>query len=137
MSSYEQVRVMKEMPHFGLHILATHPSFQWKPAGSALLRRMTALADGKKLPFYAYGALGGVPVYEKLGWVAADSKLWLPQTEGHADDFELIMFNMRFIAVAFLALASLVAAAPPNTGDAIAQDPPAGCAQLPSGTVVC
>ncbi|EJD46410.1 hypothetical protein AURDEDRAFT_151611 [Auricularia subglabra TFB-10046 SS5] len=43
---------------------------------------------------------------------------------------------MRFIAVALLALASLVAAAPPNTGDAIAQDPPAGCAQLPSGTVI-
>ncbi|EJD37086.1 acyl-CoA N-acyltransferase [Auricularia subglabra TFB-10046 SS5] len=128
--------VMKDQPHFCLHILATHPSFQRKGAASALLRYMTAVSDEEKLPLYVEAAPGSVPVYEKFGWAPVD-KLWLPKIPGHADDFELIMFNMRFIAVALLALASLVAAAPPNTGDAIAQDPPAGCAQLPSGTVVC
>ncbi|EJD37070.1 hypothetical protein AURDEDRAFT_129663 [Auricularia subglabra TFB-10046 SS5] len=43
---------------------------------------------------------------------------------------------MRFIAVALLALASLVASVPQVTEDAVAKDPPAGCAQLPSGTVL-
>ncbi|EJD42743.1 hypothetical protein AURDEDRAFT_168265 [Auricularia subglabra TFB-10046 SS5] len=47
--------------------------------------------------------------------------------------------TMRFISLAVLALASFVAASPSALSERAKEkeQPPAGCAQLPSGTIVC
>jgi len=59
-----------ERRHYVLQVMATHPSFQGKGAGSALLRHVTKIADEEGMLSYVDSSPQSMRVYDKFGWKA-------------------------------------------------------------------
>ena len=65
---YSEHETMRGQPYMCLRLLATHPRYHRKGAGSMLLRQGLEKADRLGLPTYLDASVNGKPLYERNGF---------------------------------------------------------------------
>ncbi|EPS26468.1 hypothetical protein PDE_01405 [Penicillium oxalicum 114-2] len=66
----ERARVMGSRRHYYLDMLATHPEYRRRGAGSMLVKWGCDLADREGVGAYVDASQAGVPLYKKFGFVS-------------------------------------------------------------------